>query len=83
MRELKSRVKKQDALIADQARSFEQLVSKAQETTLLEAEEIARLEGELVRVQDELRKNRRSFKQQEKEVRTLKKGKSNIRGYAD
>ena len=73
---LKAQLKQKNAVIAEQERSFEQLVSKAQETTLLEAEEIARLEGELIHVQEELRKNRRHCKVQEKAMMGLRKDKA-------
>ena len=76
VKELKVRLKQKDAVIADQLRSFEQLVSKAQETTLLEAEEIARLEEELITAQNELRNSRRNCKHHAKALEALKKEKA-------
>ena len=72
---LRQQLRYKDDLLAEQEKSFENLVVRAQETTLLEAQEIARLESQLQAVQEELRKTRRGFKMQEKSLASLKRDK--------
>ena len=70
--ELRATLREKEGLMREQERSFEEAISRARDTTLLEAEEIARLERALEESQIEVRSLSRATRAQEKELKKLK-----------